>query len=90
MQKEKTINLAARLMAEQRWEGTTEEERREECRRVAQAPRADRRCFCGARSMWSAALRNLDCCRKAGVVVVDLKAARAARKLRRNGMPCHV
>ncbi|HXA24429.1 MAG TPA: hypothetical protein VNW90_19250 [Acetobacteraceae bacterium] len=74
MKKEKTINLAARMMAEQRWKGVTPAERKEHQRRAAQTPRTAKRCFCGASSMQRAADRYFDCCRRAGVITLNLKA----------------
>lgn len=74
MKKEKTINLAARMMAEQRWKGVTPKERQEHQRRAAKTPRTAKRCFCGATSMWNAANRYFDCCRRAGVIILNLKA----------------
>jgi hypothetical protein len=74
MKKEKTINLAARMMAEARWKGVTPKERQEHNRRAAQTPRTAKRCFCGATSMINAANRYFDCCRKAGVITLNLKA----------------
>ena len=74
MKKDKTINLAARMMAEARWKGSTPKERTEHARRVAQTPRTAKRCFCGSTSMVNAASRYFDCCRKAGVITLNLKA----------------
>jgi hypothetical protein len=72
MKKEKTINLAARMMAEARWKGVTDEEPTAYAKRIAQVPRTAKRCFCGASSMWTAANRYFDCCRKAGVIILNL------------------
>ena len=33
-------------------------------------PRSKKRCWCGAQTMYSAANRNFDCCRKAGKIVL--------------------
>jgi len=71
MKKEKTVNLAARALAQKRWKDTTPEERSETLRRAAQVPRTAKRCFCGEHSMWRAANRYFDCCRKAGVIVLN-------------------
>lgn len=78
MKKEKPINLAARMMAEARWKGVTPAERSESLRRVAQTPRTAKRCFCGATGMITAASRYFDCCRKAGVITLNLKKAAPA------------
>ena len=64
---------AARRMAEARWQGTTPKERSElltEVGKLGGRPRKARRCFCGAQTMWTAALRNFDCCRKAGKIIL--------------------
>lgn len=70
-EKPKPVNAAARLMAEKRWKGTTPEERKAYGSRIASGPRTAKRCFCGARSMWTAANRYFDCCRKAGVITLN-------------------
>jgi hypothetical protein len=74
MKKDKTINLAARMMAEARWKGVTPTERKEHQRRAAQTPRTAKRCFCGETSMINAANRYFDCCRKHGVITLNLHA----------------
>ena len=74
MKKEKTINLAARMMAEKRWHGVSPEERREHQRKAARTPRTAKRCFCGATGMITAAQRYFDCCRRAGVITLNLPA----------------
>jgi hypothetical protein len=74
MKKEKTINLAARMMAEARWKGVPPAERTKIARRAAQAPRKGKRCFCGETSMIDAANRYFICCRRAGVITVNLQA----------------
>ena len=65
---------AARLMAEARWKGTTPEERVKAMTEVshqgAGRPRSDKRCFCGTSTMWRAACRNFDCCRRAGRIIL--------------------
>lgn len=76
MKKDKTINLAARMMAEARWKGVTAEERSKVLTRAAKTPRTAKRCFCGATSMINAANRYFDCCRKAGVITLNLKAGK--------------
>ena len=65
---------AARALAQARWSGATPQERTATARHAAKAQRTDKRCFCGASSMWRAANRYFDCCRKAGVVVLNLEA----------------
>ena len=66
--KEKTVNpKAARVMAKTRCKAKKTPEERSGLRvadRVQAALRAAR-CFCGESSMWRAALRRFDCCRKA-------------------------
>jgi hypothetical protein len=76
VKKDKTINLAARTMAEARWAGTTAAERKAHSQHAAQAPRTGKRCFCGASSMWRAANRYFDCCRKAASRTEELEPAR--------------
>lgn len=83
--KEETIKLAARMMADARWKNTTAKERSEHSRRVAQTPRTAKRCFCGASSMLRAAERYFDCCRRAGVVVLNLKARETNDECKTNG-----
>jgi hypothetical protein len=79
MKKEKTINLAARMMAEARWKGVSPKERGEHQRKAAQTPRTAKRCFCGANSMQRAADRYFDCCRKNGVITLNLQAKPEAK-----------
>lgn len=81
MSKEKPINLAARMMAEKRWEGKTPEERTAHAQKAARTPRTAKRCFCGESSMWHAASRYFDCCRRAGVIVLNLEEKRRREKL---------
>jgi hypothetical protein len=67
---------AARLMAEARWKGVTSEERSQLMSAAGKKggrPTSSRRCFCGATTMWTAASRNFDCCRKAGRITLVLK-----------------
>jgi hypothetical protein len=80
MKKEKTetINLAARMMAEARWRGVPPEERKEHQRKAARVPRTAKRCFCGATGMTTAAQRYFDCCRRAGVITLNLHARKTA------------
>ena len=59
-----------------RWAGLTKKESSKQHRLIAQAERTERRCFCGERSMLNAVGRYFDCCRKAGVIVLDLKRKR--------------
>lgn len=72
----KTINEAARAMAQKRWAGVSAEERKEHQKKAARKPRTTNRCFCGATGMLSAAQRYFDCCRKAGVITLHLEANR--------------
>lgn len=74
MKKEKTINLAARMMAEARWKGVTPKEKLEHQRKSAQTPRKPKRCFCGANTMQRAVDRFFECCRKSGVITLNLQA----------------
>lgn len=67
----KKINEAASAMAKARWNKTTAKERTEHARKIASVPRTAKRCFCGASSMWTAAQRYFDCCRKAGVITLN-------------------
>lgn len=75
MKKDKT--MTASEMAKKRWAGVSPEERTAHQRAAAQTPRTAKRCFCGASSMLRAAERYFDCCRKAGVIVLNLKAREA-------------
>jgi hypothetical protein len=64
---------AGRLMAEARWKGTTPEQRSAIMTSIGSRggrPRKSRRCFCGTNTMWRACARNLECCRKAGAVML--------------------
>ena len=83
--KEKTVNQAARTMAKTRWAKKTPEERSDFASRIASKPRSEQRCFCGESSMWRAALRRFDCCRKAGVVTLNTKPKKEEHDERRSG-----
>lgn len=74
---------AIRAGQKARWAKMTPEERSAHNRRIAQMPRTEKRCFCGETSMIDAANRYFDCCRKAGVITLDLKLKRALEKERR-------
>ena len=71
--KEKTVNQAAREMANARWKKKTPEERSDFASQIASKPRSEKRCFCGQNSMLRAAARRFDCCRKAGVITWNTK-----------------
>ena len=79
---------AARLMAEARWKGVTRAERAQAMTAVASQgagrPRSEKRCFCGQETMWTAANRNFDCCRKAGKITLKLKKGQTANYDQRN------
>ena len=83
--KEKTVNQAARTMAKTRWKKKTPEERSAFASRIASKPRTEQRCFCGENSMWRAARRRFDCCRKAGVVTLNTKPKKEEYDERRSG-----
>jgi len=67
-----------------RWAGLTEQEVSAQQKRIASLPRTDKRCFCGQESMLKAAGRYFDCCRKAGVIILDLKRKRELSDERKN------
>lgn len=69
--KNKTTSDAASALAKARWKKATAEERSEHGRKMAEGPRTAKRCFCGKNSMWRAANRYFDCCRKAGVITLN-------------------
>lgn len=71
--KEKTVNEAASAMARARWQKVSAEERKKSAQRIAKMPRVKQRCFCGATSMINAAHRYFDCCRKAGIITLNLE-----------------
>ena len=66
-----------------RWGKLTPEERSAHNAKIARLPRSDKRCFCGQESMWVAANRYFDCCRRAGVITLDLKRKRELARKRR-------
>ena len=46
-------------------------------------PRTAKRCFCGEESMWTAANRYFDCCRRNGVITLNLERKRELNDGRR-------
>jgi hypothetical protein len=82
--KKTAINKAATALAKARWEGVSEEERVATARRAASTPRTAKRCFCGQESMWKAANRYFDCCRRAGVITLNLELKRELNDGRKN------
>jgi len=76
--KESSATRAGRALVKARWAGSTAEERSAAASYAAKHTRVERRCFCGADSMWRACSRNFPCCRKAGVMVLNIR--RGAKK----------
>ena len=71
----KRISKAARA-GQMRWDGMTKKEISAHQRKIASLPRVEKRCFCGAESMARAASRYFDCCRRAGVIELNLERKR--------------
>jgi hypothetical protein len=67
------LTKARRAAGKARWAGMTKQEVSAQQKRNASAPRSELRCFCGERSMWKAANRYFDCCRRNGVITLDLE-----------------
>lgn len=59
-----------RAAAKARWAGVSERSRSRQMKKVRAngggRPRSPDRCFCGERTLWTAALRAFACCKKAG------------------------
>lgn len=87
MKEKHGVNLAAQQLAKKRWADKSAQERSAHASEIASLPRVTKRCFCGAQSMWTAALRNFDCCRKAGVVTLNLERKREIHDGRRKDAP---
>ena len=78
----KRVSDAARA-GQMRWNGMTKKQISAHQRQIAKLPRTERRCFCGYTGMASAASRYFDCCRRAGVIILDLDRKRELENERR-------
>ena len=78
----KRVSDAARA-GQMRWDGMTKKQISAHQLKIASLPRTQKRCFCGEESMLRAASRYFDCCRRAGIIELNLERKRELSNERR-------